>query len=201
MASRAVTPPSSPRRWSGSRARTCLRCASRPAPTRSPLLSRRPTTSWLRLPPTVTCPLHLLLRRRELRRILIPRTGVKIDSAAAHFHGFGVARQGPWVTWVNKGKKRREPGRRISLPHYLRPGSLLSGSLSDSLGHHLLVNRCPHKLGVGTHERELRAIRGDEDVAVYSGTIPKGDGACAIRLDRIRPSEAIVMKNLPVKVT
>jgi len=25
--------------------------------------------------------------------------------AAAHFHGFGVARQGPWNTWVNKGKK------------------------------------------------------------------------------------------------
>src|SRR5829696_6222853 len=27
---------------------------------------------------------------------------VKIDSAAAHFHGFGVARQGPWITSVNK---------------------------------------------------------------------------------------------------
>jgi hypothetical protein len=23
---------------------------------------------------------------------------VKIDSAATHFHGFGVARQGPWIT-------------------------------------------------------------------------------------------------------
>jgi len=33
---------------------------------------------------------------------------VKIVSAAAHFHGFGVARQGPWVTWVNKGKKSAE---------------------------------------------------------------------------------------------
>jgi hypothetical protein len=30
---------------------------------------------------------------------------VKIAMAAAHFHGFGVARQGPWNTWVNKGKK------------------------------------------------------------------------------------------------
>jgi hypothetical protein len=29
-------------------------------------------------------------------------TGVKIALATAHFHGFGVARQGPWVTWVNK---------------------------------------------------------------------------------------------------
>src|SRR5215211_671243 len=87
MASRAVTPPSSPRRWSGSRARTCLRCGSRQAPTRSPLLSRRPTTSWLRPPPTVTCPLHLLLRRRELRRIPIPRTPVnKGKKKARGFH-------------------------------------------------------------------------------------------------------------------
>jgi hypothetical protein len=29
-------------------------------------------------------------------------TGVKIAFAAAHVHGFGVARQGPWVTSVNK---------------------------------------------------------------------------------------------------
>src|SRR5215213_12006132 len=69
MASRAVTPPSSPTRWSGSRARTSRRYASRQAPTRSPPSSRRPTTSWPRPTPTVTCPLHLLLRRRELRRI------------------------------------------------------------------------------------------------------------------------------------
>jgi hypothetical protein len=26
--------------------------------------------------------------------------------AAAHFHGFGVARQGPWNTWVNRGKRK-----------------------------------------------------------------------------------------------
>src|SRR5215217_8617563 len=79
MASRAVTPPSSPRRWSGSRARTSRHYASRQAPTRSPPSSRRPTTSWLRPPPTVTCPLHLLLRRRELRRIPIPRTTVHTE--------------------------------------------------------------------------------------------------------------------------
>ena len=42
----------------------------------------------------------------ELPRIPIPRTGVKIAFAAALFHGFGVARQGPWLTWVNKGKER-----------------------------------------------------------------------------------------------
>ena len=40
----------------------------------------------------------------ELPRIYLPRTGVKIVSAVALFHSFGVARQGPWVTWVNKGK-------------------------------------------------------------------------------------------------
>ena len=34
----------------------------------------------------------------------LPGTGVKIVSAVALFHSFGVARQGPWVTWVNKGK-------------------------------------------------------------------------------------------------
>ena len=27
---------------------------------------------------------------------------MKIASAAARFHGFGVARQGPWITWVNR---------------------------------------------------------------------------------------------------
>src|SRR5215203_6520744 len=37
----------------------------------------------------------------EVRRISLLSTGVKIDSAAAHFHGFGVARQGPWSTSVN----------------------------------------------------------------------------------------------------
>src|SRR5829696_8762359 len=26
-------------------------------------------------------------------------TGVKIALVGAHFHGFGVARQGPWITW------------------------------------------------------------------------------------------------------
>jgi ribosomal protein S14 len=41
-------------------------------------------------------------RQGELRRIPILGTGVKIALAAAHFHGFGVARQAPWITWVNK---------------------------------------------------------------------------------------------------
>jgi hypothetical protein len=33
---------------------------------------------------------------------------VKIALAAAHFHGFGVARQGLWITWVNKDKRTSE---------------------------------------------------------------------------------------------
>jgi hypothetical protein len=49
-------------------------------------------------------------------RISLPRTGVKIGSAAAHFHGFGVARQGPWVTSVNNGKMK---GRGCSTPRPL----------------------------------------------------------------------------------
>jgi hypothetical protein len=35
---------------------------------------------------------------------------VKIVSAAAHLHGLGVAPQGPWDTWVNKGKKKEDRG-------------------------------------------------------------------------------------------
>src|SRR5215208_4209601 len=53
----------------------------------------------------------------EVRRILLLGTGVKIALAAAPFHGFGVARQGPWITWVNKsaGRTRSRQG-----PQYLR---------------------------------------------------------------------------------
>src|SRR5918994_5520288 len=42
----------------------------------------------------------------ELRRIPIPGTGVKIALGRLHFHGFGVARQGPWITWVNTAASR-----------------------------------------------------------------------------------------------
>src|SRR5215216_6012601 len=38
----------------------------------------------------------------HLPRTPLPRTGVKIVLGAAHFHGFGVARAGPWSTWVNR---------------------------------------------------------------------------------------------------
>jgi hypothetical protein len=48
-------------------------------------------------------------RAPEFRRILLLGPGVKIALGRLHFHGLGVARQGPWVTWVNK---RDEEGRR-----------------------------------------------------------------------------------------
>jgi hypothetical protein len=35
---------------------------------------------------------------------------VKIVLAAARFHGFGVTRQRPWITWVNKGNRWIEAG-------------------------------------------------------------------------------------------
>jgi hypothetical protein len=39
------------------------------------------------------------LRHCEVRRMHLLGTGVKIALVGAHFHGFGVARQGPWITW------------------------------------------------------------------------------------------------------
>jgi hypothetical protein len=74
-----------------------------------------------------------------------------------------------------------------------------SGSLSDSLGTPPQFKTRRHKLGVGTHERKHRAIRGDEHVVTRA--IRKGEGACAIRLDAIRPRAGLVTKSLPVKVT
>src|SRR5215217_3218050 len=45
------------------------------------------------------------LRHGEVRRTLLPGTDMKIALTAAHFDGFGVARQGPWITWVNNEKR------------------------------------------------------------------------------------------------
>src|SRR5215208_6177482 len=39
----------------------------------------------------------------QLRRTCLLRAWVKIGLAAAHFHSVGVARAGPWNTWVNRG--------------------------------------------------------------------------------------------------
>src|SRR5215208_6585943 len=46
---------------------------------------------------------------------------VKIVSAVALFHSFGVARQGPWVTWVNKGKRRKGRSLVRLVPPHSRP--------------------------------------------------------------------------------
>ena len=74
-----------------------------------------------------------------------------------------------------------------------------SGSLSDSLGTPPQFKTRRHKLGIGTHERKHRPIRGDEQIVTRA--IRKSEGACAIRLDAIRPGERLVTKSLPVKVT
>jgi hypothetical protein len=74
-----------------------------------------------------------------------------------------------------------------------------SGSLSDSLGRSPQFKTRRHNLGVGTHERELRAIRGDEHVVTRA--IRKSEGACAIGLDAIRLGERLVTSDLPVKVS
>ena len=58
-----------------------------------------------------------------LRRISLPRTGVKIVSAVALFHSFGVARQGPWVTWVNKDSSKDRSSYPYSAGRYLLHGS------------------------------------------------------------------------------
>ena len=64
---------------------------------------------------------------KETQRYLVglpgsPLTGVKIALAAAPFHGFGVARQGPWITWVNRARRRAQavrprPSRRSWCTH------------------------------------------------------------------------------------
>ncbi len=51
-------------------------------------------------------------------------TGVKIVSAAAHLHSFGVAPRGPWITSVNKvyfvSLRPRNAGRPAPLVNWLR---------------------------------------------------------------------------------
>jgi hypothetical protein len=108
---------------------------------------------------------------------------------------------------VNKGKKRK--GRsydarpfvipRAGLGLSLRPGSLLSGSLSHSLGTppHFKTRR--HILGgLALHKRQLTAIGSDE--LIVTRATPKGEGACAICLDAIRPRESLVTSDLAVNV-
>ena len=56
-------------------------------------------------------------------------TGVKIASTTAHFHGFGVARQGPWITWVNKVRatRARSPRRDSSRAKSYQPSLPAAG--------------------------------------------------------------------------
>jgi hypothetical protein len=58
----------------------------------------------------------------RLRRIHLLGTGVKIVSAVVLFHSFGVARQGPWVTWmsksINRARAYKDPGPVDDLPPY-----------------------------------------------------------------------------------
>ena len=44
---------------------------------------------------------QLAISGDEVPRTLVPGTGVKIALGRLHFHGFGVARQGPWITSEN----------------------------------------------------------------------------------------------------
>src|SRR5688572_4508239 len=75
----------------------------------------------------------------------------------------------------------------------------MSDSVSDPLGRPPRFKPRSHKLGgLGLDERKLTAIGGDEHIDLR--TIPKGDGACAIRLDGVRGGDALVTSNLPVKV-
>jgi hypothetical protein len=62
---------------------------------------------------------------------------VKIALAAAHFHGFGVARQGPWVTWVNRGKRKSTSRQKPPLCLLSRYGSLGSMQKNNLVPLHL----------------------------------------------------------------
>jgi hypothetical protein len=47
---------------------------------------------------------------RDLLRIPLLGTGVRIAFTTAHFHSFGVALAGPWNTWVNDERKHAKRG-------------------------------------------------------------------------------------------
>jgi hypothetical protein len=62
---------------------------------------------------------------------------VKIVFAVAHFHGFGVARLGPWVTWVNRGKRKSTSRQRPRPSVCSRYGSLGSMQKNNLVPLHL----------------------------------------------------------------
>jgi hypothetical protein len=81
----------------------------------------------------------------------------------------------------------------------LRYRSAHSASLYNPLGTPPRFETRPHELGgLGLHERKHAAIGGDEYIDLR--TIPKGDGACAVRLDRVREGVGLLTSNLPVEV-
>ena len=67
-ASRAAILPSSPLRWSSSPPWTSRRCASRPAPTRSPRSRTGPSCSSTRPTPTASCPATSTMMTPDVRR-------------------------------------------------------------------------------------------------------------------------------------
>ena len=56
---------------------------------------------------------------------------------APHFHSFGVARQGPWSTWVNKRKKGRSLLTFSTL--FLSPSRIVSGRPEGGVGDGSLI--------------------------------------------------------------
>ena len=91
-------------------------------------------------------------------------------------------------------------GAALASPTTSAQEALLGGSLSHSLG------TPPQSIPADTTSGVVRTNAnlepsGAMNMSPCAAAIPKGDGACAIRLDRIRASEGVLTKNLPVEVT
>ena len=68
---------------------------------------------------------------------------------------------------------------------------------ANPLGRSLQFNPRRHSVGgLDLDEREHTAIGGDEHIKRFRWTV--GDGACAIRLDRIRARDGLVANNIPI---
>src|SRR5215208_6009606 len=88
----------------------------------------------------------------------------------------------------------------LRAPALLFASELLSLLLGNPLGRSLQFNPRRHSLGgLDLDEREHTAIGGDEHIKRFRWTV--GDGACAIRLDRIRARDGLVANNIPIKVS
>src|SRR5918994_4453469 len=92
---------------------------------------------------------------------------VKIVSAAAHFHGFGVARQGPWNTWVNKAS---EAALCFFEWHHVRDLTVCSPPqrFHRDEGDRYGGPACPHSPGSARRSPEAgRTLRGGGRLAAY----------------------------------